>query len=67
MTVMVAAGLAAGFEFFARAHQKSLATATHATSLWYPSLAPTNAHKKARPDFSGAGCQVQGKLGDLEN
>jgi hypothetical protein len=25
------------------------------------------AHKKARPDFSGAGYQVQGKLGDLEN
>jgi hypothetical protein len=24
------------------------------------------AHKKARPDFSGAGCEVQGKLEVLE-
>jgi hypothetical protein len=49
MTIMVAAGLAAGFEFFARAHQKSLATATHATSLWYPSLAPYKRPEKSPP------------------
>jgi hypothetical protein len=24
------------------------------------------AHKKARPDFSGAGCEVQGNLEELE-
>jgi hypothetical protein len=27
----------------------------------------TRAHKKARPDFSGAGCEVQGNLEELEN
>jgi hypothetical protein len=26
-----------------------------------------HAHKKARPDFSGAGCEVQGNLEKLEN
>jgi hypothetical protein len=26
----------------------------------------TRAHKKARPDFSGAGCEVQGNLEVLE-
>jgi hypothetical protein len=48
MANMVAVGSNGGFEFFAQAHQKSLA------------------HKKARPDHSGAGYQVQGKLETLE-
>jgi len=30
-------------------------------------LQKTLAHKKARPDFSGAGCEVQGDLEELEN
>jgi hypothetical protein len=30
------------------------------------STVKTSAHKKARPDFSGAGCEVQGKLEVLE-
>ena len=51
---MVAAGPDWHFEFFAQAHQKSLAAATLATN------------KKARPDFSGAGYEVQGKLEVLE-
>jgi hypothetical protein len=59
---MVAARSAAGFEFFARCHQKSLATATLGTSPYNKA----SAHKKARPDFSGAGCEVQGKLEVLE-
>jgi hypothetical protein len=54
MAIMVAAGPDARFEFFAQGHQKSLAAATLATS------------KKARPDCSGAGCEVQGNLEVLE-
>jgi hypothetical protein len=51
---MVAARPERHFEFFAQAHQNTLAIATLATS------------KKARPDCSGAGCEVQGKLEVLE-
>jgi hypothetical protein len=57
MGIMVAARFKAGFEFFAHPRQKSLGSGAHATYLRYKA----NVHKKARPDFSGAGCKVQGK------
>jgi hypothetical protein len=66
MTIMVAARPDGHFEFFAQAHQKSLATATLVTSHSGKSGHKTGTHKKARPDFSGAGCEVQGKLEVLE-
>jgi hypothetical protein len=62
MAIMVAARADTGFEFFAQPRQKSFATATQETSQHDK----PNAHKKARPDFSGAGCEVQGKLEVLE-
>jgi hypothetical protein len=66
MANMVAARFVAGFEFFAQHRQKSLATATLVTSHSGKSGHKTGTHKKARPDFSGAGCEVQGKLEVLE-
>jgi hypothetical protein len=66
MANMVAARSVAGFEFFAQHRQKSLATATHVTSPSGKSGHQTGAHKKARPDCSGAGCEVQGNLEVLE-
>jgi hypothetical protein len=62
MAVMVAAGPDRGFEFFAQSCQKSFGAETSATTQSDKAFT----HKKARPDCSGAGCEVQGNLEVLE-
>jgi hypothetical protein len=66
MAIMVAARSVHDFEFFAQPHQKNLRPCNAGDMRLSAADNKRIAHKKARPDFSGAGCKVQGNLEVLE-